>query len=70
MLLSRRSGRDLTRGFLRAAQALSGFSSGTVIDGELVVLDAEGRPDFGVEGGRRRFQRIFKHLSDAPHNSR
>ena len=45
MLLSR-NGRDLTRGIPGVPQALSALPSGTVLDGELVILNAEGRPEF------------------------
>jgi bifunctional non-homologous end joining protein LigD len=44
--LSTRQGRDLTAAFPEVAFALSALPAGTALDGELVISDAEGRPQF------------------------
>jgi bifunctional non-homologous end joining protein LigD len=41
-----RQGRDLTAAFPEVASAVSALVAGTALDGELVILDAEGRPKF------------------------
>jgi bifunctional non-homologous end joining protein LigD len=46
--LSSRNGNDLTRSFPEIAEALAEAATGdAVLDGEIVALDARGRPDFG-----------------------
>jgi ATP-dependent DNA ligase len=40
------NGNDLTARFPAVAQALDQLPDGTVLDGELVVLDGDGYPDF------------------------
>jgi ATP-dependent DNA ligase len=46
-LYSRR-GTDLTRRFERIGDALAGLPDESVIDGELVALDEEGKPNFNL----------------------
>ena len=41
-----RNGNDFTRRYPRIAEALTGLPRNTVVDGESVALDAEGRPPF------------------------
>ena len=43
-----RNGNDLTRRFPTVAAALSSLPAETVLDGELVILDGDGCPDFAA----------------------
>ena len=43
-----RNGNDLTRRFPSVAAALASLPAGTVLDGELVILDPDGCPDFSA----------------------
>lgn len=45
-LLLSRNGHDLTKSFPAVAEAVRALPSGAILDGELVVLDGQGRPDF------------------------
>ena len=52
-LLSR-PGRDWTRAFPRIARALGSLPRDVILDGEAIVLDANGHPDFHALRGRER----------------
>ncbi|WP_374946737.1 ATP-dependent DNA ligase [Agreia sp.] len=55
--LTSRNGNDLTLGFPDIAEAVAGSidaSTDCVLDGEIVALDARGRPDFGRLQGRMK----------------
>jgi len=41
-----RQGRDMTAAFPEVAEAARKLPPGTALDGELVILDAKGRPQF------------------------
>jgi ATP-dependent DNA ligase len=43
-----RNGNDFTRRFAAIARALEALPDETVIDGEIIAYDAEGRPSFNV----------------------
>jgi bifunctional non-homologous end joining protein LigD len=46
--LSSRNGNDVTGGYPEIVEAVAGIGRPMLLDGELVALDAAGRPDFGL----------------------
>ena len=46
-----RNGKDFVRRFPEVAKAIASLPEGTVIDGEIVALDAEGDPHFALLPG-------------------
>lgn len=46
--LNSRNGNDVTGGYPEVVAALAGYAGPVLLDGELVALDAAGRPDFGL----------------------
>jgi bifunctional non-homologous end joining protein LigD len=55
-----RHGRDLTAAFPEVSFAVSTLSPGTALDGEIVVLDREGRPQFAHLGAWRSTPRAIR----------
>jgi bifunctional non-homologous end joining protein LigD len=65
VILYSRRGTDLTKRFPYVASALVSLSDDTVIDGELVALDEEGRPTFNLlQNFRSAESRIFFYAFD------
>jgi bifunctional non-homologous end joining protein LigD len=61
-LLSRNA-RDLAPWFPQLARASTGLPPGTLVDGEIVIADARGYPDFGALQHRLTVAR--KHVDEA-----
>jgi bifunctional non-homologous end joining protein LigD len=62
-----RNGKSFDKAFPHIARALAPLESETVLDGEGVALDAEGRPSFNVLQNRRpAAAKIFFYVFDVP----
>ncbi len=63
-LLSRRN-HDLNERFPRVAKALDGLEDGTMVDGEVVALDSQGKPSFqDLQNHRSSAQQVFYYVFD------
>src|SRR5262249_54803822 len=62
-----RNRKSFDKAFPQIARALTPLESGTVLDGEIVALDAEGRPSFNALQNRRpAAAKIFYYIFDVP----
>src|SRR5215472_4502668 len=57
--LRSRNQKDFTRRFAGVAKGIVGLPNDTVIDGEIVALDQEGRPSFNLLQGFGNAQSVF-----------
>ncbi len=61
-----RNRKSFDKTFSHIARALAPLEPGTVLDGEVAALDAEGRPSFNVLQNRPAAAKIFYYVFDVP----
>ena len=59
-----RNGKDFTRRFASVARALEALPDDTVVDGEIMAYDTEGRPSFNVLQNRRGEPNLHLYVFD------